>query len=89
MKNMSNWFSLQVLREVIAPVVLIPAAIGLVATKLLMIADARDAEDAKRRYAAAIVKCPSILSIARDGRDTLIVMKYDSVCNQFVLDSLK
>jgi hypothetical protein len=33
--------------------------------------------------------CPSLLSIGRSSRDTLIVMKNEPLCNQFVLDSLK
>jgi len=33
--------------------------------------------------------CPSLLSIGRSPRDTLIVMKNEPLCNQFVLDSLK
>jgi hypothetical protein len=33
--------------------------------------------------------CPALLSIARSARDTLIVMKSESVCNEFVLEHLK
>lgn len=33
--------------------------------------------------------CPSLLSISRSARDTLIVMKAESTCNSFVLDSLQ
>jgi hypothetical protein len=33
--------------------------------------------------------CPSILSIARSARDTLIVMKAEPLCNQFVLENLE
>jgi hypothetical protein len=35
------------------------------------------------------VSCPSLLSIARSSRDTLIVMKVEPLCNSYVLDSLK
>lgn len=33
--------------------------------------------------------CPSLLSIGRSSRDTLIIMKNESLCNSFVLDNLK
>jgi hypothetical protein len=33
--------------------------------------------------------CPSILSIARSARDTLIVMKAEPLCNEFVLENLE
>jgi hypothetical protein len=33
--------------------------------------------------------CPSLLSIGRSSRDTLIIMKNEDLCNQFVLDNLK
>lgn len=33
--------------------------------------------------------CPSLLSISRSARDTLIVMKAENLCNSYVLDNLK
>lgn len=33
--------------------------------------------------------CPSLLSISRSTRDTLLVMKAEPLCNSFVLDNLK
>lgn len=33
--------------------------------------------------------CPSLLSISRSARDTLLVMKAEPLCNSFVLESLK
>lgn len=33
--------------------------------------------------------CPSLLSIARSSRDTLIVMKNEPLCVSFVLDNLQ
>jgi len=33
--------------------------------------------------------CPSLLSIGRSSRDTLIIMKNLPDCNRFVLDNLK
>lgn len=35
------------------------------------------------------VICPSYLSIARSPRDTLIVMRNEPLCNQYVLEHLK
>lgn len=32
--------------------------------------------------------CPSILSIARSARDTMIVMKAEPLCTEFVLENL-
>jgi hypothetical protein len=33
--------------------------------------------------------CPALLSISRSARDTLIIMKAESLCNVYVLDNLK
>lgn len=33
--------------------------------------------------------CPALLSISRSARDTLIVMKAESLCNSYVLNNLK
>lgn len=41
--------------------------------------------DSTRQHAI----CPSLLSISRSARDTLIVMKAEPLCNGFVLDNLK
>jgi hypothetical protein len=35
------------------------------------------------------VICPALLSISRSARDTLIVMKAEDLCKDFVLDNLK
>lgn len=35
------------------------------------------------------VACPSLLSIGRSSRDTLIIMKVEPLCNVYVLDNLK
>jgi hypothetical protein len=35
------------------------------------------------------IVCPSLLSIGRSSRDTLIIMKNEYLCNSFVLDNLK
>lgn len=33
--------------------------------------------------------CPSLLSIGRSARDTLIIMRNEPLCNQYVMDNLK
>lgn len=33
--------------------------------------------------------CPALLSIGRSSRDTMIVMKAEPLCNDFVLENLK
>lgn len=33
--------------------------------------------------------CPSLLSIGRSSRDTLIVMKAEPLCNRYVMETLK
>ena len=35
------------------------------------------------------VACPSLLSIARSSRDTLIVMKNVDTCNDYMMENLK
>jgi hypothetical protein len=35
------------------------------------------------------VICPSFLSIGRSARDTLIVMRNEPLCNQYVLENLQ
>jgi len=36
-----------------------------------------------------VAVCPSLLSISRSARDTLIVMKAESLCNEYVLETLQ
>ena len=33
--------------------------------------------------------CPTLLSISRSARDTLLVMKAESLCTEYVLDNIK
>lgn len=33
--------------------------------------------------------CPSLLSIGHSSRDTLIIMRSEPLCNQYVMDNLK
>lgn len=35
------------------------------------------------------VACPSLFSIARSSRDTLIVMKNVDACNEYMMENLK
>ncbi len=37
----------------------------------------------------AAARCPSLLSITRSARDTLIVMRVEPVCRTYVLENLK
>jgi hypothetical protein len=64
---------------------LITAFCGSVFWLLGSAAKAETEEVSRRRDVA----CPSLLSIARSPRDTLIVMKNEPLCATFVLDSLK
>jgi hypothetical protein len=43
----------------------------------------------KANTARMNVICPSLLSIGRSSRDTLIVMKAEPLCNTFVMENLK
>lgn len=43
----------------------------------------------KRQYEWQQVACPSLLSIGRSSRDTLIIMKSEPLCNSYLLDNLK
>jgi hypothetical protein len=43
----------------------------------------------KTNTARMNVICPSLLSIGRSSRDTLIVMKAEPLCNTFVMENLK
>jgi hypothetical protein len=45
--------------------------------------------DHKSTLAYKQVACPSLFSIARSSRDTLIVMKSVDVCNNFMMENLK
>lgn len=62
--------------------------IGLLGIVVLlgMFANYRLDEIKKSRQSTA---CPSLLSIGRSARDTLIIMRSEPVCNQYVMDNLK
>lgn len=68
--------------------VFVAAFVGALALvgKGIMILQAKDAE-ARIRRANAV--CPALLSIGRSSRDTLIVMRADDMCNEYVLKNFK
>ena len=54
--------------------------------KVSIVANERKVEYEKTRTASI---CPALLSISRSARDTLIVMKAEPLCNNYVLTNLK
>jgi len=66
-------------------VFIIVAVFGLLAKGSLELKKFSNRTDDARKEAI----CPSLLSISRSARDTLIVMKAEPLCNSFVLDNLK
>jgi hypothetical protein len=61
------------------------AIITLLAKAAILVND-RKIEYDKTRTASI---CPALLSISRSARDTLIVMKAEPLCNNYVLTNLK
>jgi hypothetical protein len=61
------------------------AIIALLAKAAVLVND-RKIEYEKTRTASI---CPALLSISRSARDTLIVMKAEPLCNNYVLSNLK
>ena len=45
--------------------------------------------DIKKTRDYKSVACPSLLSIARSSRDTLIIMKNVDTCNDYMMENLK
>ncbi len=43
----------------------------------------------KKETETASYRCPSLFSITRSARDTLIVMRVEPVCRTYVLENLK
>lgn len=61
---------------------------------LLLRYDIRKDAEARLRYDESQTTamkniCPSLLSIGRSSRDTLIVMKAEPLCNRYVMETLK
>lgn len=65
---------------------LVVAATVVVLYKLLLFGYTRklQQDDVKKNSA-----CPTLLSISRSARDTLLVMRSEPLCTQYVLDSIK
>ncbi len=61
-------------------------AIILLLGKFVEVANTRKIEYDKTRTTSI---CPALLSISRSARDTLIVMKAEPLCNNYVLANLK
>jgi hypothetical protein len=43
----------------------------------------------KKEVETAAVRCPSLFSISRSARDTLIVMRVEPICRPFLLETMK
>ena len=43
----------------------------------------------KKEVETAAVRCPSLFSISRSARDTLIVMRVEPICRPFLLENMK
>ena len=67
------------------PVIYTVLVLGLIAKLSIMVVAKRSEYNVTRT--AAI--CPALFSISRSARDTLIVMKAEPLCNNYVLSNLK
>lgn len=82
LKNSKIYSSFQFLFQVIGPLLLL-GALGIYWIPKQM-------KEKKLAYKAEQeVTCPSLLSIARSARDTLIVMRDKSMCTEYMLKHLK
>jgi len=43
----------------------------------------------KKEVETAAVRCPSLFSISRSARDTLIVMRVEPICRPYLLENMK
>jgi hypothetical protein len=63
-------------------------AVGIILMLLFIIKWAvQTGEETKKEWKE--VACPSLLSIGRSSRDTLIIMKVQPLCKDYVLENLK
>lgn len=69
----------------VLPLISTVIVVGLI-TKLSMVGYTKRSEYNVTRQAAI---CPALFSISRSARDTLIVMKAEPLCNNYVLSNLK
>jgi hypothetical protein len=67
------------------PVIYTVLVLGLIGKLSIMVVAKRSEYNVTRT--AAI--CPALFSISRSARDTLIVMKAEPLCNNYVLTNLK
>lgn len=74
--------------DVVVKVVRYVSALAIIAllAKIAILGNERKIEYDKTRTASI---CPALLSISRSARDTLIVMKAEPLCNNYVLTNLK
>lgn len=77
------------LRDNAFPIIAVPVVTGLVAFAIYRDVVVTPRQMAAYNAARTAAICPALLSISRSARDTLIVMRSESLCNQFVLDSIK
>jgi hypothetical protein len=72
------------LKDIAVPAVAVVGIIG-----LYFYAKSNDEYYAGQMQKRKETVCPSFLSIARSARDTLIVMRNETLCNSYVLDNLQ
>jgi FtsZ-interacting cell division protein ZipA len=72
----------------VAEVVII---VGVAAILILLVRNnlASNRERAEADNKKMAIACPSLLSIARSPRDTLIIMRNEDKCVKYVLDNIK
>lgn len=66
-------------------IIYVAVAIGLT-IKLALVTYHRYTE---RELARKSTICPALLSISRSARDSLIIMRAENLCNEYVLETLK
>jgi len=71
--------------ELLVHVVILLSAICLIVYGSWWIAN----EGKQRQTEFKDIACPSLLSVGRSSRDTLIIMKVEPLCNAYVLENLK
>lgn len=71
-------------KNVLAVLFAIVTVVGAIYIHHTLATDVAEQQELRKNAA-----CPSLLSIARSSRDTLIVMKNEPLCATFVLDNLQ
>lgn len=81
-------YTLGAIKEKLAGIVFTIIALGILGSGIYFVS--QEVKKAKVDYKhEQETTCPSLLSIARSSRDTLIVMKNKSMCTEYMLDNLK